>query len=202
MGFHRRERVAGCIGAPFGKERRAVEAVELFLRQPTHHVRNISLVDALPESALESVSVEEPHEKLEVRFLAVVRCCRHQQEITGSSAEKLAELVALSLLHLATEVGCCHSVGFIANDQVPVRCSIEFRLQFIGPGRHVQAHDQPVTLDKWISGDRCLDLIAGNRIKVQIELFFQFILPLFDQAAGRDYEAAFEVAPDQQLLDE
>lgn len=68
--------------------------------------------------------------------------------------------------------------------------------------RHVQAHNQPVLLDEGIAGDRCFDLIAGKKIEVQAELLGHFLLPLFDEAAGRDNQTALQIAADQKLLDQ
>ena len=90
----RREAVARGVGAPLGEQRRAVEAVQLLLGQPPHHVGDVGLVDALAEPALETVGVEQAHEELEVRLLAVVRRRRHQQQVSGSRAQQPAELVA------------------------------------------------------------------------------------------------------------
>ena len=47
--------------------------------QPTHHVRHVGLVDTFAEPPLEAIGVQESHEKLEIRFLAIVRCGRHQE---------------------------------------------------------------------------------------------------------------------------
>ena len=78
-------------------------------------------MDALAEPPLEAIGVEQTHEELEVRLLAVVRRRRHQQEISSPSAQQFAELVALRLLDLAAEVGRRHAVGFVADNEVPIR---------------------------------------------------------------------------------
>ncbi len=44
-------------------------------------------MDAVAESALEPVAVEQRHEKLEVLLLAVVRRRRHQQKMPSERAE-------------------------------------------------------------------------------------------------------------------
>ena len=82
-GFLGRQLVFGGIGAPFGKQGPRIEAKQLFLRQPPHHVGGIGVVDAVAKAALEAVAVEQRHEELEVLFLAVVRCRRHEQEMTA-----------------------------------------------------------------------------------------------------------------------
>ena len=72
------ERIGRRVGAALGKELRSVEAVELLLGQPAQHVRDVGLVHALAEAALETVGIEQAHEQLEVRLLAVVRGRRHE----------------------------------------------------------------------------------------------------------------------------
>ena len=49
---------------------------------------------------------------------------------------------------------------------------------------------------------RGLDLVAGEDVEVEAELLGQLVLPLLDQAARRDDQAALEIAADQQLLDQ
>ena len=78
----------------------------------------------------------------------------------------------------------------------------QLRLQLVGARRHIEAHDQPVLLDERIAGDGGFDLIAGQKVEAQAELLGHFVLPLLDQAARRDDQAALEIAADQQLLDQ
>jgi hypothetical protein len=75
-------------------------------------------VDALAEPAFEAVAIEEGHEELEVLFLAVVRRCGHQQEVTGDFGELLAEPVALGVLDFAPEEGRRELVRFVADHEV------------------------------------------------------------------------------------
>ena len=196
-----REVVAGGVGAALGEERRPVEAVQLLLGQAAHHVRHVCLVDALAETPLEPVGVQQAHEQLEVRLFPVVRGGGHQEEVARPAAEELAELVAPGLLHLAAEVRSGHAVGLVADDEVPVRGGLELGLQVVRPRRHVEAEDQPAPLREGVAGDRVLDLVAGHEVEGQAELLGHLLLPLLDQAARGDDEAALEVAPDQQLLD-
>jgi hypothetical protein len=65
-----------------------------------------------------------------------------------------------------------------------------------------EPEDEPITLDERIASDRGFDLIARNCIEAEAELLSHLVLPLLDKAARRDDEAALEVAPDQQFLDE
>ena len=70
-------------------------------------------------AALETVSVEERHEELEVLFLPVVRRRRHQQEVPREGREELAEAVALGVLRLAAKDRGRHLVCLVANHEVP-----------------------------------------------------------------------------------
>ena len=79
---------------------------------------------------------------------------------------------------------------------------LELRLQLVRARRHVEPHDQAVLLDERIAGDRGLDLVAGQKVEAEAELLGHLLLPLLDEAAGRDDQAALEVAADQQLLDQ
>src|SRR5690348_11521182 len=91
--------------------------------------RNMSDTSALRtpsrNRAFEAISVEQPHEQLEVSLLAIVRGRRHQQQVTGPGSEQLARLLALRLLHLAAEVVRRHAVCFIADDEIPLRVSAQ-----------------------------------------------------------------------------
>ena len=76
-------------------------------------------MDAVTEAALESVSVKQRHEELEVRFLAVVRRRRHQQEMPCQRREELPEPVALRVLDLAPEERGRHLVRLVADHEIP-----------------------------------------------------------------------------------
>ena len=95
VGLLGRELVLDGVRAALGEERLAVEAEEILLDQAPHQVGGIRGVNSVAELALESVAVEEREEDLEVLFLAVVRCGRHQQEVPAVGADGQPELVAL-----------------------------------------------------------------------------------------------------------
>ncbi len=80
--------------------------------------------------------------------------------------------------------------------------ALELRLKLVGARRHIEANDQPIALDERVAGERRLDLIARQDVEREAELLGQFVLPLLDEAARRDDQAAFKIAPDQQLLDQ
>ncbi len=79
---------------------------------------------------------------------------------------------------------------------------LQLGLQLLGARGHVEAHDQAVALDEGVAGERGLDLVAGEDVEGEAELLGHLVLPLLDQAARRDDQAALEVAADQQLLDQ
>jgi hypothetical protein len=67
----------GRVGAPLREERAAVEGEQLLLGEPAHHIGGVRLVHTVAETALEAVGVEERHEQLKVRLMAIVGCGRH-----------------------------------------------------------------------------------------------------------------------------
>jgi hypothetical protein len=67
--------------------------------------------------------------------------------------------MALGFFHLATEIRGRHAVCLVTDDEVPVWCRLELRLQLVRPGSHVETYDEPMTFDKGIAGDRRFDLV-------------------------------------------
>ena len=57
-------------------------------------------------------------------------------------------------------------------------------------------------LDERIAGERASIWSRDRMSKREAELLGHLVLPLLDEAAGRDDQAAFEVAADQQFLDQ
>ena len=80
------------------------------------------------------------------------------------------------------------------------RRGFELGLQLVGARRHVEPNDQPIPLDERIAGERRLDLVARQDVELETEFLGHFVLPLLDEAARRDDQAAFQVASDQQSL--
>jgi hypothetical protein len=65
-------------------------------------------MDPIAEFALEAVSIEERHEDLEVFFLPVMRCRRHQEEVATMATDHSAQVVSLRELDLgAKNVATC-----------------------------------------------------------------------------------------------
>jgi hypothetical protein len=75
-------------------------------------------------------------------------------------------------------------------------------LQGFGTRRHVEPHDKPAALDKGVPCDRGLHLLSRDNVEIEVEFLLEFVLPLFDQAPGRDDEATLQIASDNQLFDE
>ena len=83
----------------------AVEGEQVLLDEPAHHV-----VDSRASSPLRSRPANrsgsmQRHEREEVLVLAVVRCRRQQQQMSGPVPEQLAELEALGLVDLVAVAG-------------------------------------------------------------------------------------------------
>ena len=57
-------------------------------------------------------------------------------------------------------------------------------------------------LGERVAGAGGLDHVPGEDLEVEAELLPQLVLPLLDQAAGGDDQAALDVAADHQLLAE
>ena len=151
FGFGVGEGVIDRVGDPLREQRRAVELEQLLLDQPAHQVGGIGHVDAVAELALETVAVEQGHEELEVRLLAVVRRGGQQQEVAGQRREQLAEPVALGVLDLVAEVGGAQLVGFVADDQVPVGL-LELGLDVFVAAQLVEAADGQGILVEPVAG--------------------------------------------------
>src|SRR5205085_11426759 len=81
--FRLGEFVGHRVRNPRGKERSAVELEKALLHHPSHQVGHLDLMNAVAESALETIAIEQSEEELEVLLLAVVRRCRHQEEVSG-----------------------------------------------------------------------------------------------------------------------
>jgi hypothetical protein len=93
-------------------------------------------------------------------------------------------------------------VGFVADDEVPIRRCLQFRFQFVRTRSHVETHDETVLLDKWIAGDGSFDLITSQNVEAQPEFLGHLVLPLLDQTSWRDDQTALKIATDQEFLDE
>jgi hypothetical protein len=194
------EVVGDGLGDPLGKQWRALEGEQFLLDHPAHHATGVAGVRALDEPALELVTVEQGEEQLEVLLLARVRGRGHEQQVAGEPAEQLAELEALGPLDLGAEVVGAHPMGLIDDDQIPFGLG-ELGQQLIVAGQLIHPGDeQGVGLEHRLQAR--LRQLAGEDREVEAELEGQLVLPLFDEAARSDDEAALDVVADDQLLDE
>ena len=195
-GLGGRQFVIDGVGPALREQRLPVEGEQLLLGEPAHQVRDVGLMHAVAEAALEAVGIEQRHEELEVFLLAVVGRRRHQQEMPGAAAETLPELMALGVLHLAAEEACRHAVRLVADDQVPVPGGFKLGLKRRVAGEHVEAGDQQVALGEGVGGAGEFHLVSCEDIEGQAELLVKLVLPLLHQRARRDHKAALDVTAD------
>ena len=143
----------------------------------------------LAELAVEAVAVQQRHEELEVFFLAVVGCSRHQQVVAGKAAQELAQLESACLVDLVAEVVGRHLVGLVHHDQVPLGLRQQLLVLLVAR-ELVQAGNQAVLLGKVVAAVALLLLFAAEKLEVQPEFLAQFVLPLLRQGTRRDDEHA------------
>ena len=118
-----------------------------------------------------------------------------------TEAGEATQLVALGLLDLAPGVVRRHLVGLVGHDQVPVG-RLELGLELLVPREVVESGDEERLLTEWVASARRLDHVFGQDLEAEAELLPQLVLPLLDEAARGDDQAAFDVASDHQLLAE
>ena len=200
--FSGREPVGDRVGPPFREQGAPVETDQLFLGEAPHHVGGVGLVDAFAKAALEAIRVQQPHEQLEVLFLAVMGRRGHEDEMAREPAGQDAELETPSVFDLLPEEARRHAVRLVADDQVPHRRGFEPGLEVVVARQHVEPRDEARLVGERVAGRGGLDLLAAQDVEREVELVRQLVLPLLDQTAGRDDQAAFQAAPDQELLDE
>ena len=202
-GLGRRQLVGDRVGDALRKQRRAVEGEQPFLHHAAHQVGDVHRVRAVAEAALEAVAVQERHEELEVRFLAVVRGGRHEQEMARQAGQQLPEAVAAGVADLAAEEGGRHLVGLVADDQVPAGLRrLQLMLHVVVAGELVQARDGEGGFQEPVAGARRFEVVVGEDVERQVEAPVELVLPLLRQAAGAHHQAALQVAARDQLLDE
>jgi len=73
----------------------------------------------ITKAPLETIAVDQCHEKLEVFFLAVVWRGCHEQKMSSKRRKQLPKNVALGVLDFSTEKRSRHLVRFIAYNKVP-----------------------------------------------------------------------------------
>ena len=157
-------------------------------------------MDAFAKAALEAVRVQQPHEQLEILLLAVMGRRGHEDEMARKPAGQGAELETLGVPDLLPEEARRHAVRLVADGQIPRRCGFEPGLEVVVARQHVEPCDQARPVSERVAGRGDLDLLAAQDVEREVELVRQLVLPLLDQPARRDDQAAFQAAPDQELL--
>ena len=201
FGLGIRKGIGHGVGDPLGEERRTVEFEQLFLDQTAHHVRSVSDMDAVAEFPLKAIPVEQSHKKLKIRLLAVMRGRRQKQEMPGQRSEELPKAVALRVLDLVAEIGRAQLVGFVADDQVPVGL-FELRPNTVVTAELVQSCDDERIFLEPVAGAGRLQLVVGHDLERQVKPPVELVLPLLRQVSRAYDQAAVQVAPGHQLLDE
>ena len=156
---------------------------------------------AFAELAVEAVAVQQRQPDLEVFFLAVVRCCGHQQEVAGDGTEQFTQQEALSLVDLVAEVVGRQLVGLVNDDQVPLGV-LELFLVLLVARELVETADQLVLLVEIIAGGALLLLLAAEDLELDTKLLQQLVLPLLREGAGRDDQDALGIGAHQQFANE
>jgi hypothetical protein len=191
------------IGDPFGKERRGIELEQVFLDHAAHEIGRVRRVNAVAESPLEPVPVEERHEQLEICLLAVVWRGGHQQKMPRDRREDLSELVSLGVFDLSAEIGCRHLVRLVAHDEIPPAIGHrQLRLDIFVAAKLVEAGDDKIVLREPVTRARRLQLVVGQDLEREMETTVKLVLPLFGKAARAHDKAPLKIAARNQLLDE
>jgi hypothetical protein len=184
---------------PLRKEGLAFEGVEFFFDQAAHEVPGVRLVYTGARLTFEAVLVEEVHEELEVVLLAAVGCGREQEEVAAMITDSLSEVVALGVLCLAADIGGAHLVGLVNDDQVVFWGADQPFFEVFVAAEHVEAGDHERMIFEGVANGG-LDVLAGEDGEGEAELHAQLVLPLLDEVARCDDQAAFQVAPDHEFL--
>ncbi len=89
----------------------------------------------------------------------------------------------------------------VDDDEIPVGL-LELRLHVIVTGELVEAGDDEVLLGEGVSASGRLDRVAGDDVELESELLGELVLPLLHEAPRRNDQAAADITPDHELLDE
>ena len=150
--------------------------------------------------ALEAVAVQQREEELEVLLLAAVRGGGHEQQVARDVAEQLAEQEALGLLELAAEVVRAHAVRLVDDHEVPLGLR-KLGLQVLVARELIHARDEQRVLLERRRPEHGLAELRREDLEREPELQVQLVLPLVDETAGRDDQAALDVLAEDELLD-
>src|SRR5216683_4371402 len=156
---------------------------------------------AIAESALKTVGVEQAQEDLEILFFAVMRRGGEQDEVTRDLAKQFTKLVAFSILDLAAKEGGRHLVRLVYDDQIPLGL-LQFGLDVFIAGQFIQSGDSQRGFGKGIARNGSLQAVVRENVKGNVKAQVELILPLLHKVAGRDDEAAMEIATNHEFFDE
>ena len=152
--------------------------------------------------AFKAIAIEQRHEELKIRLLAVMRRSRHQQKMARERGQQLPQAIAFGVLGFTTKDRGRHLVGFVAYHQVPAAIrSLQLQLHVFIARHLVQSGYHEVCLQEPVAGARGFEFVVGQNLEGQMKAAKQFVLPLLGQAARANDEAALQVAACHQLLD-
>ncbi len=155
------------------------------------------------EAPLETVTVEQRHEKLEVFLLAIVRRCCHQQEMAREGPQQLAEPIAFRVLRLGAEDRGGHLVRLVADNKIPATIRrLELLLNVFVAGQFVQPGNGKIRFEKPVAGTGCFELVVGQDFEREMETTEELVLPLLREAARTDDQTTLQIAARYQFLDE
>jgi len=158
-------------------------------------------MDAVTESPLKAVAIQEGHEELKVFFFAVVGSRRHEQEVPRQSRELLPQSVTFRCLYFPRKERSGHFVGFVHHDKVPIRL-FEFRLDVFVAAQFVEPANGQGGFQKPVARPSGFELFVGQDVKGQMELEMKLVLPLLGKHSGTHNKAAVQVATGQEFLNE
>ena len=155
------------------------------------------------ESPFETVTVKQCHEKLKIRFLAVVRRCRHQQEVPREGGKKLTEMIALRIFRFGAENRGRHLVRLIADHEIPSTIRhLKLLLHVFVSGKLVQPGNDQIALQEPVAGASGLKLVIGKNFEGQMETAVKLVLPLLGKAARTDDKTSLQIASGDQFFDQ
>ena len=89
---------------------------------------------------------------------------------------------------------------FVADDEVPVGL-LQLGLGILVAAELVEPADGQRVFGEPVAGAGRFELVVGHDLEGQVEPAVELVLPLLDETAGADDQAALKVAAGHQLLD-
>src|SRR3954454_23111914 len=112
--------------------------------------------------------------------------------MASNLTELLAELEALGLLQLATEVVGAHPMGLVDDHEIPLGLG-ELGQQHLVARDLIHPRDQKRMLLERRRPEHRLAELWREDLEREPELQIQLVLPLVDQTTRRDHQAALDV---------